>query len=361
MAEKKRLINLQLLRIQSAIMIIAFHCVFHGGAGTKSNLFWIRFIADFIYHFGELGVSCFILISGYFFAETKFQFQKFFLIVLETGFYVVISKLMLTALGYEAHWDLTGFFPLMRGEYWFVSVYLLIYILQPWLKQMLPVLEEKQLRLLLLSQIIIWSVLPTVVLVPVFRLPNTEAVPYYNRYIWFLILYVTGYYIRKYGIPQFEMNAPLLSKSVRRLFYFAPFLFLSIYIIIAESSFSEFDPTYFWPPNSLLMLIMSISLFYAFKNWKLKCSNRLIDWSASCALGIYLLHDGELRETIWNELLKYSNNGGLSAYILYVVKAVFLVFIAGMIVDSLRRLFETKLIIPLMNAVCSKMKSSIHS
>ena len=65
---KVRSSNFELLRIISIFMIICFHCSFHGQFQTSGEN---KIIINFFNQLGELGVNCFILISGYFYYESK--------------------------------------------------------------------------------------------------------------------------------------------------------------------------------------------------------------------------------------------------------------------------------------------------
>lgn len=352
--------NFEYLRILCILMIIAFHCVFHGGIEYSTSYSLCRLVSDIVYHFGELGVSCFFLISGYFLSETNFKPRKLLLLVLEIEFYVVVSKLILLAFGESTQWALRDFFPILDDGYWFIHVYLLIYILQPVLKKMLPVLGQKTMFCLLLSQIIIWSVLPTFFLVPIFRLNDTESIPYYSRYVWFLVVYLVGYYIRQYGIPRPQKDYLHISEAPKWQIVLSPFVMLLLAILLGESGFiPSFHATYFWTPNSTLMLIMSIALFCAFKDWTPKHNRKWIVYLASCSLGVYLLHDGALRSFLWGKLLTYQATSNITLYSFHLLKAVIVVFVTGVAIDSIRKLIEKAAVIPLLDCIQNKKKRDI--
>ena len=72
--KKIRNSNFEILRILSMFMIICFHCSFHGKFSDGEGN---RLIINFFNMFGELGVNCFVLISGYFYDKTRFKTDKF--------------------------------------------------------------------------------------------------------------------------------------------------------------------------------------------------------------------------------------------------------------------------------------------
>lgn len=348
--------NFEHLRIISIIMIISFHCVYHGGLGRDNLNLLSRVTWDIIYHLGELGVSCFFLISGYFLLDTKFRFRKLLLILLQVEFYVVVSRLLLISFGQPVQWSLRNFFPLVDDEYWFVHVYLLVYILQPGLKRMLPALGQNTLFRFLSTQVMIWSILPTFFLTPVFNLENTEVIPYYNRYVWFLLVYLIGYYIRQYGISKPKDEMLHSSEPTRWQLVTLSFILLILAVLVGELGITPFSPTYFWTPNSTLMLFMSIALFCVFKDWKTRHSSKWVRYIASCTLGIYLLHDGAMRPFLWEQLFAYQPNGEFGPFILQLMKVVILIFTAGIIVEGIRKAIERRLVVPILDNIENRKK-----
>ena len=353
-----RKINFEYLRILSIIMIIAFHCVYHGGMGRDNSFTLIRATGDMIYHLGELGVSCFFLISGYFLTDSTFRLRKVILLLLQVEFYVVISRLFLISFGQPVQWRLRDFFPVVDDEYWFIHVYLLVYILQPGLKNMLPSLGQNILLWILSTQVLVWSVLPTFILTPIFSLENTEAVPYYNRYIWFLLVYLIGYYIRQHGLPKPKKGTLHITEAPNWQFIALSFLLLFLAVLIGELEITPFNATYFWTPNSTLMLFMSISVFCAFKDWEPRHNSKWVRYIASCTLGTYLLHDGAIRPFLWEQLFAYQPNGEFGPYILQLMKVVILILTVGIIVDSVRKVIERRIVVPILDNIQNIAKRS---
>ena len=350
---KDRAINIDSLKVVGVLMIIAFHYVYHGRAGLNATSIIVRFVAEVVYHFGELGVSCFVLASGYFLEDTIFRPRKLVCLILQVEFYVVISKLILSALGQPTQWKILDFFPFLYGEYWFINVFLLIYILQPFLKRMVISLEQRQLWLLIISQAVIWSLIPTLIF-SIFIKGSTEAMPYYNRYIWFLLVYLIGYYMRKYSFPLSKHDVLHLAETKRWIKILFPFALLILFIITGERGLWPYSATFFWTPNSLLMLIMSVALFAAFRDWKPKFDGRWVAFAAQNTLGIYLLHDGELRPYLWS-MFPCDDSVGLVRYIAQLIVVVAFVVFIGVIIDTLRGLIEKKTIVPLIYLVDNRL------
>ncbi len=346
----KRDSNIDSLRVLSILLIIAFHFVYHGSFGISSTDIYASFAGKIVYHFGELGTSCFVLISGYYLERTSFKPRKAILFVLEIEFYVVISKIILWAFGTPVNWEMLDFFPLFANEYWFIHVYLLIYCLQPFLKKVLMPLDQKQLHMLILGQVLIWSVIPTVAYSSLFK-GSTESMPYYNRYIWFLIVYIIGYYLQKYPVPFPKYDFLHLADAKKWMVLILPFELLILFILTGERGLWPFSATFFWRPNSFLMLWMSVALFIAFRDWKPLKRRKYIEIAASTTLGIYLLHDGELRPFLWRDLFQIGDDVNLLEFMGWLILVTGIVFIVGMIVDLGRQFLEKIILIPAVGAI----------
>ncbi len=88
---KKRYSNFDLLKIISVAMIVLFHYAY--GKWDYSSMGNYKLVMDIIWMFGELGVNCFALISGYFMIEQKkpFKVKKICCMWLQVMFYSILS------------------------------------------------------------------------------------------------------------------------------------------------------------------------------------------------------------------------------------------------------------------------------
>ena len=70
---------------------------------------------------------------------------------------------------------------------------------------------------------------------------------------------------------------------------------------------------------------------------------------ASSILGIYLFHDGELRNLLWNKLFLYKENLGVLNYLFQIITATLIVFTLGILIDKCRSFGEKILIVPIID------------
>ncbi|HAP8864445.1 TPA: acyltransferase family protein, partial [Enterococcus faecium] len=139
----------------SILCIVAYHAnlrlnynadgiIVHGSL-TANQIF-----LNYIGIWGQLGVNCFIFISAYFLSEKRnIHFENVLGIVLECIFYSVLVYGILCACGIET-FSLNSFvkeiLSFALGRYWFITSYLALYILSPYLNIMLNNLEKLQLQ-----------------------------------------------------------------------------------------------------------------------------------------------------------------------------------------------------------------------
>jgi hypothetical protein len=99
-----------------------------------------------------------MLISGFFFDKTTFKWKKLILLILEIEFYIILSRGILVFLGISTWntWKMSSYlFPVLKNNYWFVTVWVLIYLLSPYLKKLIEILSQKELEKLILSQLLL--------------------------------------------------------------------------------------------------------------------------------------------------------------------------------------------------------------
>jgi surface polysaccharide O-acyltransferase-like enzyme len=362
----KRQTNFELLKILSALLIVSFHCVYHGGftyTGTFSASQWL--LKEF-WLFGQLGVNLFMMISGYFMINSKFQKTKLFKLVFLVYFYHILSCTVAWLSGNLDGNQISDFlsallFPVTRRTYWYVTVYLMIYLLSPFINRFVKALTQKAFATLLMITFVLWSLLPTL---SGWAIGVERDLYYYNRFIWCVVVYLWGAYIRLYSLSVTKnKRSSLLLASVS--FLLASLAIPAIMICNALFGLSV-EPAYFWHPNTVLTLLTSIGMFgFALHtngpNWK------WIPVLSSTSLGIYLLHDGKLRNFIWQRVFPNAQHQDSPFLILYILFAILAIFLCGIIVDLLRQLLAKgllKLLPPAKDSrikkVCSNILTKIY-
>ena len=352
MEKQNRQSNFEILRILSMLMIIAFHSVWHyklfiGSCEFSAN----KLLNDILYYGGELGVNCFALISGYFLTTTNFKWKKLISMILQIYFYFYFCRIALiffTTAPLDVYDFSSWFFPVLQGQYWFISAYIFAYILTPFLQKLIFAMNRREFEFLICSQFLIWSFFPTIFLTTVGK--TTENMIFYNRYVWIIFLYLVGAYIKLYGNPFFYSARRSLAMFVAT----AAVLFL--YIVLIEFFFNDTKSAIqFWGNNSLFQMVLSLSIFSFFQNLNIGCHPK-INRIATTMLGVYLLHEGPFRNGIWHKvfvLVGHETDLFLFARILF---AILFVMFAGVIVELCRQPFE-KYIFNILRRINTEFKN----
>ncbi len=327
--------NFELLRILAILFIISFHCAWEGGFEYPAFCF-NKFLVESFHMLGEIGVNLFILISGYHMIRGRFKIKKLIALLLQVQFYNWICVFLCVHFGtltLDRRTVFINFFPVTEYKYWFATVYILLYLFSPYINRLLLCLSRKEFQKMLLLCLAVFCIFPTVY----GALKNdTETLFYYNRFIWLLIVYMIGAYIRLYPPVKYVSSAKWLGISA--LIFF--FMECAIYVMERFQPFFNkvgiVGGNYFWRPNTIPVAAVSLSLFLCFRFIKVK-PIKAVNLLASTTFGIYLLHDGQLNFYMWQVLLKSTEYTFSPRLILFIPMCALLIFIIGACVDFLRR------------------------
>lgn len=133
----KRDSNFELLRILCIIMVIMQHFGYWGdffieGESVSGN----TIILQTIVNVGKIGVNCFMLITGYYMVKSAFKISKVFKLAATVWFYSWGFGFIFLLWNYKL-FDIESFaktvLPVLFGQYWFITIYLIVYILSPFL------------------------------------------------------------------------------------------------------------------------------------------------------------------------------------------------------------------------------------
>ena len=336
----KRQANFELLRIIAMIMIITLHYLSKGGIlvpyGEDASL--LNHASWLIEAFCMVSVNCYILISGYFLAESRWKPERIVSLVAQVLFYSILIPVVMLCLGMIYGSELTMYdwlnfiFPIQNEHYWFATHYVLFYLFVPLLAAGVQKLEKKTLQIVIIVLLLFFSIGKT--LIPFALVTDTNG----YHYGWFLCLFLVAAYIRKYGIPWLE-------KGNR-----GSCLYVCMCILIwavsalcgmverrtgALSHYVNMPYTY----NYFFVFVGSVGLFYAFRNLRIKEGKAadLVRKLAPYTFGIYLLH---VHNLVIDKIMYYwlgaEKIRGSWLFIPHMIACVLIIYIVGTIVDFVR-------------------------
>lgn len=351
---KERQSNMELLRIFSILLIITFHYAYKGGFDFGTALSGNMLLVKTCWMFGETGVNLFILLTGYFMVTGTFKWKKLILLLAQVFFYH-----MALIVGYIYVWgpesytitDLNDvfmtFFPVLANRYWFITAYLILYLLSPYLNKLVHALSQAEHKRLLVISLVLFSVIPTVFGAPY---NTTETLLYYNRLIWMIVIYLIGAYIRLYGVTAIKTPAKAAWLSVAAL----GFLVGSVVLFQKYNGFFAtigiFEPAYFWPPNTIPIVCLSVGIFGLFLHLPLPY-HPVVNRLASTTLGIYILHDGMLNSWLWGTVFQNAAYQDSPFLIFHIAATVAIIFFAGAGIDFARQAVEKRTLQRLLNSL----------
>jgi len=353
----ERKTNFDILRIFAMLSIVTLHYLGVGGAYYNIDDFNLAKItfnfvsASAIEALAIVGVNCFVLISGYFLCESKFKWRKIINLVGQTLFYAVAFFIIFAFIdGVTLGSALKSFLPSLMSTYWFVTVYLGLYLLSPFLNILINGLDKRRFKRLLVIIIVLFSVWQSV-------LPIAETLDTTKGYgiIWFTVLYMLGAYERKYGLFGFKRNYKNL------LIYFAGAIILvaiKLLSIVISTKFSVIArlQNFYYHYNSIIVLIMSLALFKFFSNITIgnQKFGRIVTKIASSTFAVYLIHENFLfRETLWNKILRADAFIDSPYFLLHLIGCVLGVFVGCILVDWIRKGLTV-----LLKSIISRIKNA---
>ncbi len=339
----KRQANFELLRIVAMFMIITLHYLVKGGVAVpfaKSDSA-VNCFAWLVEAFCIVAVNCYVLISGYFMVESVWKPGRVVSLLCQVLFYALLIPCVMIAagavpVGEMGIYDWIGcVLPIQTEHYWFATSYLLLYLFAPFLAAGIRQMEKRQLQIVLGLLLCFFSLGKTIV--PV-KLVTDQ---YGYSFGWFLCLFVTAGYIRKYGISWLE------KKSYAVLTYVLACLLIWGLSLVSHCLADKIDAFSYYEDmpytyNHLLCLTGAVALFYVFKNSRVKEGRTadVIRMLAPYTFGVYLLHEHVLVRYEWMQWLGVRQTAGTWRFVPHMVGCVLLVYAAGTVVDMVRaRLF----------------------
>lgn len=339
--KSKRLANIELLRIIAMCMVIMLHYLGKGDLLPEMSLSMSLngYIAWILEAFSSVAVNVYVLISGYFLVESKFRFGKIINLVLQVLFYTILIAVLACASGIFNVNDLGIYhiilqiFPFQMEHYWFMTAYIVMYMLSPVLAAGVKNISKKQLQIVILFFVFFMSIEKSVL--PVRLQIDNKG---YDA-LWMICLFLVAAYIRLYGIKLLQR------KVIAILLYFGGCVMMFVESLLVSAIYEKsgrlqhlFGVSYHY--NHIFVFMAAVGFFMFFLNINIpenKFSN-LICKVSTYTLGVYLLHEHLWVRYLWPQWMRADKAENPVMLILRALFAVIVVLIIGLMVDYLRSL-----------------------
>lgn len=339
---QKRNIGLDLLRVIAMLMIVIWHSTNHGGLDSLSgNLDLFNMSIHYIQALTCVSVNVYVLISGYFLCTQKFRVSRILKIFIETWFYawlILIFCKFTNIIQLSAKDIIFSIFPISYRLNWFVTSYIGLCILSPFLNKMLNLFSHKQHLMLVIVLYLSTSLMRDI-------LPMSFSLDVYDgkRLSWFIVLYIIAAYIRKYiKINNIKPFIFFLVYLISTLFLFFVWVFVFYFgnRLNIPQEIINYGCKYYYMYSSSFVLASSLSLFLTFVNLKITRDNYLAKYVLKLApltFGVYLIHDNYIiRDVVWEGVLTVENPN--IHIIAYVFAYSIMIFFLCILIDSIRNL-----------------------
>lgn len=267
--------SLELLRILAIFMIVLIH--------ANMYLFRFAFGRSAVFFNGmvngicNIGVTCFILISGYYGMKPdlgKFVRMECMMItysLAETILLCIVTPQQMqgAALLEQA---VKSFLPFITRKYWFYSCYVCLLFLSGYIQRFIEQLSKQEFQRLLCLLLVLFSVLPT--------LFYFELIPDNGKgLVQMIMVYMIGRYIRMYRDVKITAKALIL------------FMFFWVINGVSHEIPIQIGGIYhhLCKDNSITNLIMAVILFYLFKEFRFRSA--FINRAAGNVFAVFALNN----------------------------------------------------------------------
>lgn len=332
----KRNSAVELLRIFCILMVIAGHYYAHGIAYAMApftlETYSFRVLVLQLISFGaDIANDIFIMITGYYMIHSEVQGKRILRLIAEMFFYSWAIALVFYGTGMEPFsWEglIDSLLPIWSGYSWFVTCYVILCLLIPFINPFLKNLEQKSFLMLLLILFVIRFITPILGTKTFWN--TTQGLEQ------FIFLYFIGAYVRLHGFQ---------TKFLQNKWSWRIMLILAVgiwaFVVIGTAALGYryqdneliADTTQYYPIFSviisaiLLVVVLGIKPFYS----------RTINTISGSVLAVYLIHDHPLvRQFIWWTISPNINQIGSNHIFVHMAQKVFAVFALCVVIDRCR-------------------------
>lgn len=338
--KKQRNINFEILRIISMILIISGHYFTHTQLKNVNNFSSVGLLNAVYKPIFVLGVNLFILITGYFQCEIGFKKEKLIRLWSDVIIWSV-TCMVIGVIYYQTFANenvslsqiIKSFFPVFTKQYWFITTYIVLYILSPFINKMLNACTKKEIEYLICCLILFFSVWSSIY-------PDSLDKTGGFGIIWFCILYISGTYIRRYSLR--VDNKLCICGLVLYEITMIAIKYLSI--LAADKYVSGIDVlvnAVQYKYNFPLVYLASIFVFIIVCNSRKENfkHSRTILYLSSITLDIYLIHENPfIRKMIWDNISRiHLITTNVAVCIVVCVSASVLIYFFGALLVEFKR------------------------
>lgn len=347
--------NFEVLRTIAMFFVVVYHCLTHGVGGgydyslTNAVSFSNFIFSDFMLVFSSIAVNLYVMISGYFLVDLDFKLSRIARTWTNALFYSFIITVLFMAFQFVPFNITTlgkSFFPISTDAYWFVTQYIGLLILSPFLALIVRQISYRQYLFLLIGgAFICLSIIPDFPLGKRFHVAHGNSV-WSFAYLFFIAAFIK-HHVKKQN-----------THRLMAMILFVTLVLLSYEIILG---YQRESVSLRWLDYNGIPFVLSFLVFMLVRqmavpeNW---FWNLLVK-AAPYTFGVYLIHDHLLvRGWLWTTLSLHSHCDTF-VFPLIVIGLCLAIFAICACIDSIRKRLFT--VLKIDNLIAKVDKWSVYS
>lgn len=325
--------HFEVMRTVAMFFIVVYHCLTHGVGGQYGfsttqpiPLFNVLF-SDFLLVFSSISVNLYVMISGYFLVDLDFKLSRMVRTWVNACFYSCVITVVFLGLGLMPFSIIPlgkSFFPLSTDAYWFVTQYIGLLILSPFLSLLVQQLSYKQYLFLLIGGAFL-----CLSIIPDFPLAKRYHVAHGNSVWSFAYLFLVAGFIKHHlgKIPMKKLVYAIIAVVLLTLFIEVYYGYRNGTVYLS------------WLDYNALPFILSFLVFVFICQLRVPDSGvwKILVKSAPYTFGVYLIHDHLLiRGRLW-DMVSLLSHCDQWQYPFVVIGLCVLIFVVCALIDAIRK------------------------
>lgn len=341
---KARNSTIEVYRILAMVAIVSYHYGVHGGvlgSGDLDTAGAERFLVGYS-SMGKWGVDVFVLIGAYFMAQasvkdgTIFRWKGLRSILIQvwsTSWIILAAALLWMPERVDAESTWRAIFPVATDFYWFVTIYVMLMVLSPFINILVKAMTRRQHATLMGILFVAWGALS---LIPGVTLGA-------NSMTWFVELYLIAAFVAKYPI---RGNAKAWGASAVVLAVAVPMSALVAFDVAAAHPDLGFDPALVRAQYAPFVALSAVFGLIAVTKLRPRHSPA-INSIAAATFGVYLITDNAiLRPLLWEDWVGTKAAALSPEWLpLHAIAFTVIVYVAATLIELVReRLIQRPLV-----------------
>ena len=294
---KERQTGVDLYKILCCFLITTIHLFGYSDFLSIKELTTANFIvAGIISSANIIGTSGFVFISGYYLSGkgTNVNLKRIMSFILEINFLSVFIFFISFLLKHNFSLSLVihSFFPLLTQHFWYPFNYVVLLLLSPYLNLFIEKISKKELFCFIL---IIVSVSCGFLKLDIFYSSYVFLGHSSHSFLWWIILYITAAYYRRYGVNHPTLYGPVL---------FLTCIIIGFLIISAKRYNIMQNEVELLDDNSLLGLLATYSSFITFRRINIGFGHKLssvMKYLVPATFVVYIFQEhNSIRNSLWS-------------------------------------------------------------